>query len=68
MQNGNSAILKLPKGGGWQLDSFGAELSLEDSIFLDGNTSHRSKQLVVSGETAATETEVSWSIHALGER
>ena len=45
MQNGNSAILKLPKGGGWQFDSVGAELSLEDSIFLDGNTSHRSNSL-----------------------
>ena len=68
MQNGNSAILKLPKGGGWQFNSVGADLSLEDSIFLDGGTSRRSKQLVLSGETAATETEVSWSIHALSER
>tara|TARA_Y100001934_G_scaffold170127_1_gene202013 strand:+ start:645 stop:2288 length:1644 start_codon:yes stop_codon:yes gene_type:complete len=68
MQNGNSAILKLPKGGGWQFASVGADLSLEDSVFLDGGTSRRSKQLVISGETAATETEVSWSIHALGER
>ncbi len=68
MQNGNSAILKLPKGGGWQFDSVGADLSLEDSIFLDGGTSRRSKQLVVSGETVATETAVSWSIRALGER
>ena len=33
-QNGNTAILKLPKGGGWQFDSVGADLSLEDSIFL----------------------------------
>ena len=46
MQNGNSAILKLPKGGGWQFDSVGRARS--SSIFLDGNTSHRSKQLVVS--------------------
>ena len=66
MQNGNSAILKLPKGGGWQFDTVGAGLSLEDSIFLDGKTSRRSKQLVISGETTANATEVSWSIHALG--
>tara|TARA_Y100000766_G_scaffold277293_1_gene282450 strand:- start:99 stop:1025 length:927 start_codon:yes stop_codon:yes gene_type:complete len=68
VQNGNSAILKLPKGGGWQFNSDGTDLSLEESIFLDGGTSRRSKQLVVSGETKAMKTEVSWSIHTLDER
>lgn len=59
---GGGAILRLPKGGGWQFNLEGAELDLQDSIYFGGAEARRTRQLVAKGKTAGGKAKVFWSI------
>ena len=62
--SGKSAILRLPKGGGWQLDCNGGNLRLDESIYLDGVRAKRSVQIVFEGDTEQEKTVISWALHS----
>jgi uncharacterized heparinase superfamily protein len=56
-------LLKLPAGQGWRFRSAGAELSIEESVYLGRQGEmRRSQQIVLSGRTQAEGTEVKWAL------
>ena len=62
-QGGSSALLKLPKGGGWRFRSAGATLSIEPSAYLgDAGPVRRTQQVVLKGRTHGAETCVKWAL------
>jgi len=59
---GGAVLLKLPGGNGWRFRSAGADLGLEESVYLgDPERPRRSRQIVLRGAAAGGETEVRWS-------
>jgi uncharacterized heparinase superfamily protein len=68
-QSSQSALLKLPQGGGWRLRVQGGELSLADSIYL-GQTGvlRRTHQLVVQGTIEGDTTQVKWALQKEGAK
>ena len=49
-QDGRSVVLRLPKGGGWRLRAAGAEVGLEDSVYLGlPGQIRRCQQIVLTG-------------------
>jgi len=65
-QDGRSAVLRLPKGGGWRLRCAGASLALEPSIYLGRpGQVRRSQQIVLSGQVDAGEAVVKWALQRL---
>lgn len=59
---GASVLLKLPGGRGWRFRSSGAELALEESVYLgDPERPRRTQQIVLRGATTGGETDVRWS-------
>lgn len=64
-QSGKSAILKLPKGGGWQLNCTGGNLRLDESIYLGGERAKRSEQIVIEGKTKQEKTVIYWTLHSV---
>ena len=76
-QDGRSVVLRLPKGGGWRLRAAGAEVGLEDSVYLGlPGQIRRCQQIVLSGTTGKPGTEaaeeadrvatVKWALQRLG--
>jgi len=63
-QGGQSALMKLAKGGGWKFSVSGGALRIDESIYLGEKKPRRSRQVVIEGETSPGSTEVSWSIAA----
>jgi uncharacterized heparinase superfamily protein len=61
-QNGQTAILRLPSGGGWRFRIERGELGLEPSIYCGNGAPRRSLQLKVSGQTDEAQTAVNWSL------
>ncbi len=45
---GGGILLKLPNGEGWRFRAGGGELSVEESVYLGGDTVRRTEQLVVT--------------------
>jgi uncharacterized heparinase superfamily protein len=65
-RGGNSVLLRLPKGGGWELRAAGASVSLEQSIYLGrAGEIRRSQQILLSGETDANGTAVKWALRRI---
>ncbi|MEQ8357539.1 MAG: heparinase II/III family protein [Kiloniellaceae bacterium] len=65
-QDGRSVFLRLPKGGGWRLRCAGAELALEQSIYLgQPGQVRRSQQIVLSGAIGDTTTTVKWALQRM---
>ncbi|MDH3879254.1 MAG: heparinase II/III family protein [Desulfobacterales bacterium] len=62
LQDGSSALLRLPKGGVWRLRSAGAQMTLEDSIYLGGPELRRCQQVVLHGRFGGEPAEVRWSL------
>ncbi|MDJ0949906.1 MAG: heparinase II/III family protein [Alphaproteobacteria bacterium] len=59
----NSLLLHLPSQGVWRLDAAGAELSLEDSVYLGAPGGIcRTKQAVISRDIDGAATHVDWRI------
>lgn len=63
LQNQSSALLRMPSGQGWRFRCFGAEMQLEDSIYLGGANPRRSQQIVLVGTTSADGAVVKWALN-----
>lgn len=63
LQNQASALLRLPSGQGWRFRCFGAEMQLEDSIYLGGESPRRAQQIVLRGTTEADGAVVKWAFN-----
>ena len=61
---GQSALMKLTKGGGWKFSASGGALRIDESIYLGEGKPRRSRQIVIEGETSPETTEINWSIAA----
>ena len=57
---GGGILLKLPNGEGWRFRVGGGELTVEESIYLGGETVRRAEQLVVTGQVRETPVEAAW--------
>ena len=63
LQDGTAALLRLPKGGGWRLKVRGAEVDLEESLYLGAaGEQRRSQQVVLRGRYEAGETVIKWAL------
>lgn len=61
------ALLRIQMGPLWQFRSGGGALAIEDSLWIDGDgRPHPSKQLVVTGETAAGGASIGWLLKRVG--
>jgi uncharacterized heparinase superfamily protein len=58
-------ILKLPGGEGWRFRA-GAPVTVEESIYLGGDTVRRAEQLVISGTVKDAQVEVAWIFEQIG--
>jgi uncharacterized heparinase superfamily protein len=68
-QSSQSALLKLPQGGGWRLRVQGGDLSLADSIYLgQAGMVRRTQQLVVQGAIEDDTTQVKWALQKEGAK
>jgi len=68
-QGGDSALLRLAKGGGWRLRAAGAWISLEPSVYLGRKDEiRRSQQIVLSGRTGPDGARVKWALHRIEPR
>ncbi|MEM7173326.1 MAG: heparinase II/III family protein [Pseudomonadota bacterium] len=62
-QAADSVLLQTESGDGWRMRAAGADISLEDSVYLgDGNTPRRSQQVVMTGHCDGPETTVKWAL------
>ena len=68
-QNGQAALMKLPKGSFWRMRVQGGELALAESAYIGaGGRVRRSQQIVVMGPIETDRTEVKWLIQREGGR
>lgn len=67
LQTGNNLLLlRLPCGEGWQFRCGGAQVSLEESLYLGTRGRFRkSRQIVLSEKITRQKSVVKWSLHTL---
>lgn len=59
--DGMAALLRLPGGALWQFRCRGGTLSIDDSLWIDGDgVPQPTKQLVISGDAPAGGANISW--------
>ena len=67
IREGEEALLLLPSGAGWRFFHEGAELSLENSIYLgDGVYPRKTKQLVLTCKLEQPEKIIQWALQKEG--
>ncbi len=65
--DGQAALLRIDHGPLWQFRCRGGSLSIEDSVWIDGNGRPRgTQQFVISGEAPAGGASVSWLLKRAG--
>lgn len=64
-QDREAVLLRLRSGGGWRLRADGAQMSLEESIYLGGSEPRRSEQVVLTGSPDGPQ-QVKWAISKVG--
>ena len=64
-QDGEAVLLRLPAGSGWRLRADGAQLTLEESIYLGGLEPRRTEQVVLTGYQDGPQM-VKWAITKVG--
>jgi len=65
--DGQGALLRLPGGGGWQFRAKGASVTLDASLWVNGEGRARpSSQIVVTGEAGQAGVTIGWSLRRLG--
>jgi uncharacterized heparinase superfamily protein len=65
--DGQGALLRIRGGSVWQFRCRGGRLTVEDSLWIDGDAvPHPTQQLVVAGETPPDGTTVAWSFRRAG--
>lgn len=57
---GGAILLKLPSGEGWRFRAGGADLGIEDSVYLGGQGVRRTEQLVIRGQTQNGSADIAW--------
>jgi uncharacterized heparinase superfamily protein len=62
VDNGRTAVLRLPSGMEWRLRAAGAEMSLGESIYLGSGEVRRTQQVVLSGTAAPGGSTVRWAL------
>jgi uncharacterized heparinase superfamily protein len=62
---GGGILLKLPNGEGWRFRT-GAQLAVEESVYLGGETVRRTEQLVIAGSVKDQPVEVAWIFEQIG--
>jgi uncharacterized heparinase superfamily protein len=62
---GGGILLKLPNGEGWRFRT-GAQLNVEESVYLGGETVRRTDQLVLSGAVKDQPVETAWIFEQIG--
>ncbi|HEV2303257.1 MAG TPA: heparinase II/III family protein [Stellaceae bacterium] len=62
VEDGGSALLRLPSGNLWRLRTAGAEISLGESIYLGSGEARKTQQIVLSGAVAPEGASVRWAI------
>jgi uncharacterized heparinase superfamily protein len=61
--DGQGALLRLRGGSAWQFRCRGGQLSVEDSLWIDGQARpHPTLQLVIAGETPPDGMTISWEM------
>jgi uncharacterized heparinase superfamily protein len=65
-QGGDSALLRLPSGGGWRLRADAPKMAIEESIYLGGPTPRRTVAVVLTG-TAEGAQQIKWAITKVEE-
>ncbi len=69
VQNGESALLRLPDGQGWKLRARGGTLALAESVYMGAaGKSRRTEQIAVTGTVGADPVTVSWELSAIRGR
>lgn len=65
-QDGEAAILRLPTKGGWMFRARGAQLKIDDSLYIDEyGVMQRTKQLVLSTPIDDLPLSINWSLKAM---
>lgn len=65
--DGSGALLRILEGPLWQFRAHGGTLSIDDSLWVDGNGRIRAtQQLVISGEAPAGGASISWAFRRAG--
>lgn len=63
IREGEEALIRLPGGTGWHFTARGAELSLEDSIYLShGNRPRKTKQIVLNTKMETAPMTLKWAL------
>lgn len=62
---GGGALLKLPSGEGWRFQAAGGALSIEESVYLGGETARRTEQLVIGGAIKDDMVELGWLLEQI---
>lgn len=62
---GGGALLKLPSGEGWRFQAAGGALSIEESVYLGGETARRTEQLVIGGAVKDDMVELGWLLEQI---
>ncbi len=62
---GGDILLKLPTGEGWRFRS-GHPVSIEESVYLGGETARKTDQLVLTGEVKGEPVEIAWVFERIG--
>lgn len=58
---GSEILLRARSGMGWKFKCEGADLLIEDSVYMgDGETPRRSRQIVLTGRTHSERSHISW--------
>lgn len=72
VQEGRAVLLRLPSGTGWRFRAEGANVALEDSIYVGTGETKRNSQIVVSGGVTATGPRpgavVRWAFSRVNEK
>ena len=63
---GGDILLKLPGGEGWRFRVGGGVPTVEESIYVGGETNRRAEQLVVAGSVRDEPVEIAWTFEQIG--
>ncbi len=64
LSDGKSVLMKLPRGGGWRLQSADGSLAVEESVYFgDGVARRKSLQIVLTGSLEGAGATFKWQIN-----
>ena len=66
VQDGSSALIRLPSGAGWQMRAKGGTLDLAESVYAgQPGERRRASQIIVTGAVETGETLVNWALRKI---